>query len=171
LVNSVRRPGDTLIVSIHWGPNWGYGVSDDQRRFAHELIEKAGASIIHGHSSHHAKGMEVYRGRLILYGCGDFLNDYEGISGYESFRGDLSTMYFVDIDAANGDLVALALVPLHMRRFRLERASTADADWLARTLDRESAPFGVRIRREADGTLSARWRDGDACDAPQADPI
>ena len=24
-----------------------------------------------------------------LYGCGDFLNDYEGISGYQKFRGEL----------------------------------------------------------------------------------
>ncbi|MEF3365516.1 CapA family protein [Methylocystis sp. 9N] len=171
LANSFRGPGDILIVSIHWGPNWGYGVPDDQRRFAHELIEKADAAVVHGHSSHHAKGMEVHRNRLILYGCGDFLNDYEGISGYERFRGDLSLMYFADIDAASGDLVALALVPLHMRRFRLERASGADADWLARRLDRESAPYGVRIRRRDDGTLYAHWRDGDACDAPRAAPI
>jgi len=32
--------------------------------------------------------------RLILYGCGDFLNDYEGIRGYEEYRGDLALMYF-----------------------------------------------------------------------------
>jgi poly-gamma-glutamate capsule biosynthesis protein CapA/YwtB (metallophosphatase superfamily) len=30
--------------------------------------------------------IEGYRDRLILYGCGDFLNDYEGIKGYEEFR-------------------------------------------------------------------------------------
>lgn len=44
----------------------------------------------------------MYRDRLILYGCGDFINDYEGIGGYESFRGDLRLMYFVDLDAADG---------------------------------------------------------------------
>ena len=30
-------------------------------------------------------GFEVYRDKLILYGCGDFLNDYEGIGGYQPF--------------------------------------------------------------------------------------
>ena len=46
------------------------------------LIEEAGVPVVHGHSSHHPKAIEVYEGRLILYGCGDFLNDYEGIAGY-----------------------------------------------------------------------------------------
>ncbi|MGD9657863.1 MAG: CapA family protein [Methylocystis sp.] len=50
---SAVRPGDILVVSIHWGPNWGYRVSNAQRQFAHQLIEEGGASIVHGHSSHH----------------------------------------------------------------------------------------------------------------------
>jgi poly-gamma-glutamate synthesis protein (capsule biosynthesis protein) len=97
---------------------------------------------------------------LALYGCGDFLNDYEGIDGHELYRGDLSLMYFVDLDAS-GDLIQLRMVPLHMRRFRLERASSADAEWLAQTLDRESAPFDVRVRRQPDGALSASWSGGE----------
>ncbi|TLG72859.1 CapA family protein [Methylocystis sp. B8] len=160
LARRAALPGDILVISIHWGSNWSYHVSNAQQQFAHRLIEEAGAAIIHGHSSHHPKGLEVYRNRLVLYGCGDFLNDYEGISGYESYRGDLSLMYFAEIDAATGDLIRLRVVPLHMRRLRLERASTADAEWLAHTLDRESAPFGVRVRH-ADGTLSASWSDGE----------
>lgn len=159
LARSAARSEDILVMSIHWGSNWGYGVSNAQRQFAHRLIEDAGASVVHGHSSHHAKGFEVHRNRLALYGCGDFLNDYEGISGYERYRGDLSLMYFADIDT-NGDLIQLRLIPLHVRRFRLERASAADAEWLAQTLDRESAPFGVRVRRHADGALSASWSGG-----------
>ena len=156
-LRSVRKVGDVLVVSLHWGPNWGYEIANDQRRFAHGLIDHAGASVIHGHSSHHAKALEVYKNRLILHGCGDFLNDYEGIEGYEEFRGDLSLMYFVDIEAESGDVAALELAPLQIRRFRLEHALPADADWLARMLDRESAPFGVRVRKDPEGTLVASW--------------
>ncbi len=106
----LRQPGDVILVSIHWGANWGYEVSDAEQRFAHTLIDHAGASIVHGHSSHHAKGIEVYRDRLIVYGCGDFLNDYEGIRGYEEYRGDLALMYFAGVDAANADVVSLEIV-------------------------------------------------------------
>jgi poly-gamma-glutamate capsule biosynthesis protein CapA/YwtB (metallophosphatase superfamily) len=132
-VRALRRPGDTLVVSIHWGANWGYGVSDAERRFARALID-AGADLVHGHSSHHPKPLEFHRGRPILYGCGDLLNDYEGISGYESFRPELAALYFFSAQTPG----ELELVPFRVRRFRLERASAEEARWLAATLGLES---------------------------------
>jgi poly-gamma-glutamate capsule biosynthesis protein CapA/YwtB (metallophosphatase superfamily) len=87
-VRETRRSQDITIASIHWGPNWGYQVPAEHVRFAHRLID-SGVDIVHGHSSHHPRPIEVYRNRLILYGCGDFINDYEGISGHERDRGDL----------------------------------------------------------------------------------
>ena len=59
-------------------------------------------------------GFEVYRGKLILYGCGDFLNDYEGIGGYQTFRSDLTLMYLPTLDAT-GSLERLVLVPMQIR--------------------------------------------------------
>lgn len=140
-----RQDGDVVVVSIHWGPNWGYAIDDEQRRFAHGLIDRGGVSIVHGHSSHHAKAIEVHDGRLILYGCGDFLNDYEGIAGYEEYRGDLAVMYFPEVDPVTGRLVGLDMTPLQIRRLRLNQAQSADVDWLGRTLDRESRKLGTRI--------------------------
>jgi poly-gamma-glutamate synthesis protein (capsule biosynthesis protein) len=151
------RPGDIVVVSIHWGPNWGYEIPDQQRRFAHSLIDHAGVSVVHGHSSHHAKAIEVYRDRLILYGCGDFLNDYEGITGYEEYRDDLAVMYFAELDRTSGKLIALDMVPLQIRRFRLNRVTNDDVDWLRRTLDRESQKFGARIERGLRGELELTW--------------
>jgi poly-gamma-glutamate synthesis protein (capsule biosynthesis protein) len=66
--------------------------------------------VIHGHSSHHVKALEVHRQKLILYGCGDFVDDYEGISGYEEFRDDLVLMYFPVVHAADGTLAGLDMV-------------------------------------------------------------
>jgi poly-gamma-glutamate capsule biosynthesis protein CapA/YwtB (metallophosphatase superfamily) len=140
-----RRPGDVILVSVHWGSNWGYEVAAAQQRFAHTLVDHAGASIVHGHSSHHPKGIEVYRDRLILYGCGDFLNDYEGIRGYEEYRGDLALMYFAGVDAACAAVVSLEIVPLQIRNFRLARPSGQDVEWLQQMLDRESRRFGARV--------------------------
>jgi poly-gamma-glutamate synthesis protein (capsule biosynthesis protein) len=156
-VRTVKKAGDVVVASIHWGGNWGYRVPDEHRRFAHRLIERAAIDVVHGHSSHHPKGIEVHRDRPILYGCGDFVNDYEGISGHEEYRGDLSLMYFPRLDRASGKLVALEMVPMQMRRFRLRRASADDARWLAKTLDRESARFGCRVVRGAEDSLALRW--------------
>ena len=134
-----------VIASIHWGPNWGYTIPDEHTRFAHALIDRAAVSILHGHSSHHPIAIERYHDRLILYGCGDFLNDYEGIAGYEEFRGDLSLMYFVTVDAVTGDLIGLEMTPLQIYRFRLNRATDEDAEWVQRRLDRECRRFDSRI--------------------------
>jgi poly-gamma-glutamate synthesis protein (capsule biosynthesis protein) len=78
-VEAMTRPEDIVVASIHWGRNWGYDIPPDQIEFAHKLIDEAGVDVIHGHSSHHVKGLEVYKDKPIIYGAGDFLNDYEGI--------------------------------------------------------------------------------------------
>jgi poly-gamma-glutamate synthesis protein (capsule biosynthesis protein) len=156
-VGAVKRPGDIVVVSIHWGGNWGYRVPDEHRAFAHRLIDRADVDVVHGHSSHHPMGLEVYRDRPILYGAGDFLNDYEGIRGYEKFRGDLSLMYFPRLDRESGRLVSLEMVPMQVRRFRLRRAPAGDGRWLAATLDRESGRLGCGVELSPDGTLLLRW--------------
>lgn len=62
-VRQQKQPGDLAVVSLHWGSNWGYTVPDAQTRFAPRLVD-AGVDVVHGHSSHHPRPIEVYRGRL-----------------------------------------------------------------------------------------------------------
>jgi poly-gamma-glutamate synthesis protein (capsule biosynthesis protein) len=157
-ITRARRHDDIVVVSLHWGPNWGYDIPDSQRRFARALIDEGDVSLVHGHSSHHAKGIEVYRDRLILYGCGDFLNDYEGIRGYEAYRDDLVVMYLADIVSASRGLDRLELVPLQIRQFRLIRPSEADFDWIKGTLDRESRQYGARVTTTSDKRLALTWK-------------
>ncbi len=151
-----QQPGDLIVASIHWGSNWGYEIPREQVVFAHRLIEE-GVAIVHGHSSHHVKAIEVFKNRLILYGCGDFITDYEGISGYETFRGDLALMYLMELDSESGELIAARLVPMQMRRFRLERASAPDARWLCNLLNEICKRFGTRSRLEEDNSLTLEW--------------
>jgi poly-gamma-glutamate capsule biosynthesis protein CapA/YwtB (metallophosphatase superfamily) len=156
-VQVVRRPGDLLVASIHWGGNWGYEVPPEQIAFAHGLVERAGFDVIHGHSSHHPKAIEVYQGRPILYGCGDFLNDYEGITGEEEYRGDLAVMYLPRLASPGGALVEFPLEVFQIRRFRLQRASRADTAWLQARLHRESRRFGARIELQEENRLAVAW--------------
>jgi poly-gamma-glutamate synthesis protein (capsule biosynthesis protein) len=151
-----RRLGDIIVVSLHWGSNWGYEVTEVQRRFAHALIH-AGASVVHGHSSHHPRGIEILDGRLIIYGCGDFLNDYEGIAGYEQFRSDLVLLYLADFETPHGELVALQIVPFRICRFQLTRVSRDEALWLHALLNRKYGKFGARLLLKDDGGLAVTW--------------
>jgi poly-gamma-glutamate synthesis protein (capsule biosynthesis protein) len=95
----------------------------------------------------------VYRGKLILYGCGDFINDYEGIGGYENFRDDLALMYFPRLSSTTGQLIDLQMTPLQIKRFRLQRASKMDARWLRDTLNRYSGQFGSQVELNEDDRL------------------
>ena len=156
-VGEVKHRGDIVIASIHWGGNWGYAIAPEQIEFAHNLIDRAGVDLIHGHSSHHVKGIEVYRGKLVLYGCGDFLDDYEGIRGYEAFRDDLGLMYFVSLDPPTGKLVSLQMTPTQIKHFKVNRASRVDASWLRDILTREGTPFGTRAELTGDNTLTLQW--------------
>ncbi len=156
-VKKVKQEGDVVIVSIHWGGNWGYNIPREETDFAHRLIDEAGVDIIHGHSSHHIKGIEVYRDRLILYGCGDFLNDYEGIGGYEHYRADLGLMYFASVDPLTGKLVRLQMVPTRIKNFKVNRTSRDDALWLAHTLNREGRKLGTRVNLDEENRLTLLW--------------
>jgi poly-gamma-glutamate synthesis protein (capsule biosynthesis protein) len=156
-VKAAKRSGDVVVVSVHWGGNWGYAVPAAHREFARGLVDQCEVDVVHGHSSHHPLGIEVYRGRPILYGCGDFLNDYEGIAGHEAYRGDLSLMYFLEVDPADGRLLRLRMTPMQIRRLRLNRAAAEDARWLRERMDREGRGLGSRVEAGADGTLALRW--------------
>jgi poly-gamma-glutamate capsule biosynthesis protein CapA/YwtB (metallophosphatase superfamily) len=156
LINRVRdakQPGDIAVVSIHWGSNWGYEVHPDQDRFARLLVD-GGVDLIYGHSSHHPRPIRIYHGKLILYGCGDCIDDYEGISGYEQFRDDLRLLYFATLRRGTGELTQLRMVPMQVGKMRLRHARSEDSKWLAAILDQISRGYGSRISLEAGGTLS-----------------
>jgi poly-gamma-glutamate synthesis protein (capsule biosynthesis protein) len=87
---------------------------------------------------------------LVLYGCGDLVNDYEGIGGHREYRGDLRLVYLATVQP-DGRLLDLRMLPLQARRMRLEVAEPDSARWLAETLDRHSRALGTRVAVAGDG--------------------
>lgn len=156
-IDALKGEGDIVIASIHWGGNWGYDIPDEHIQFAHDLIDNANVDVVHGHSSHHPKGIEVYRNKPIIYGCGDFINDYEGIRGHEQYRGDLSLMYFITLNTHTGELVRLQLVPTQIKQFRVNYANHKDTMWLADILNREGRKLNTQTRMSDDRTMLLHW--------------
>lgn len=71
-VQSLRAKVDAVVVSLHWGEQFKQRASQLQTDIAHRLVD-AGADAIVGHHPHVLQGVEVYRGRPILYSLGNFL--------------------------------------------------------------------------------------------------
>lgn len=159
-VNAVKGKNDIVVASIHWGGNWGYHIPSEHSHFAHALIDEANVDVVHGHSSHHPKGIEIYRNKPIIYGCGDFLNDYEGIRGHEQYRGDLGLMYFVTLNALTGELVRFQLVPTQIKQFHVNHATRTDAKWLAEMLNREGQALNTQVKLNDDKTMNVQYIRG-----------
>jgi poly-gamma-glutamate capsule biosynthesis protein CapA/YwtB (metallophosphatase superfamily) len=152
-----RQPGDRVIVSLHWGGNWGWDVPDEQQRFAHQLIDWGVADLVHGHSSHHPRPIEVYRGKLILYGCGDLINDYEGIGRNEVGDTGVSCLYFAQVSARTGELHQLEVQAWALKKFRLVRADPAAQQEFQTLFNTHSAAFKTQLKTQANAQWTLVW--------------
>ena len=161
-VAGIKQPGDVLVASVHAGNNFGHGIEPAERDVFRHLIDDSGFDLIHCHSSHHVKAIELHNGRPILYGTGDLINDYEGLPARPeraAFCPHVGTIAFVDFSPASGACTGLVLCPTRMRRMRVERADGADSERLAAILNKESARFGTRIENR-DGFLAVELGRG-----------
>jgi poly-gamma-glutamate capsule biosynthesis protein CapA/YwtB (metallophosphatase superfamily) len=153
-----QRHGNGLaVLSIHWGGNWGSAIPLEHRRFARRLIELGAFDVVHGHSSHHPLAIEVHRGRLILYGCGDLINDYEGIGAHGTLRSDVGCLYFVTLALPGGALRRVEIVPMRLRHFRLERADDEARRWVTRLLNEGGEALGTQVVPARGGGLALQW--------------
>jgi poly-gamma-glutamate synthesis protein (capsule biosynthesis protein) len=150
-LSPIRTERDFVVASIHWGENWGYGVGTGQFELACRLIDEAGVDVVHGHSAHHPRQMALHNGRLIMFGCGDLINDYEGLRRMEALRPELVAAYLLTISGAR--ISKVSILPFRVRRFRLECATAADGAWLADSVSRASTLFRTAWIPDTGGRL------------------
>ncbi len=68
----LREETDVLLVSFHWGYEYTYTISKEQRELAYLAVD-AGADMILGHHPHVPQGVEIYRGKPIAYSLSNFV--------------------------------------------------------------------------------------------------
>ena len=134
-----------LIVSIHWGPNWGYAPPPEHRPFAHALIEH-GADLVFGHSGHIVRGIEMYQNKPIIYCAGDFIDDY---AVDEVERNDQSFLFLIGLKGTT--LSHLFLYPTLIHHFQAR---------CARKDERHAIVLGMQ-RRCAQLQTATRWNEED----------
>ena len=139
VVRRHRRAGDRVVVSIHWGANWVSEVPAAQRAFARALVDLGAADLVHGHSAHHPLPAELHQGHAVLYGCGDLIDDYEGIGSHGPWRHDLAVLWRARLHAADGRLEQLDAIPLQRRRLRLRQADAEAAEAIGDLLQVDAA--------------------------------
>ena len=137
------------VFSVHWGPNYSWHPSEDIISLAHFLIDECGIDIIHGHSSHHIQGVEIYKGKLIIYGCGDFVDDYALTPEY---RNDLSAVWRLNVieDDLRLELDKLEIFPTRIKTFQAQRlmANEPDFVWFRKKLGTLCTELGTTVEPE-----------------------
>ncbi len=84
----IRDQVDLVAVSLHWGVEDSFKVNPEQTELAHKLID-VGADMILGHHPHQFQGIELYKGKPILYSMGNILFDQNDPENMESFIIDM----------------------------------------------------------------------------------
>jgi poly-gamma-glutamate synthesis protein (capsule biosynthesis protein) len=125
LVEQAREKKDLVVVSAHWGPNWGREVPEEHAALAHCLVD-SGADVVFGHSAHVFRAVEIYRDRPILYSTGDFVDDY-AVDRIE--RNDESFVFLVEL--GEGEETRVVLYPTTIREFQANLAEGARARSIA----------------------------------------
>lgn len=143
LIKGARRKASIIIVSAHWGPNWGYRPVPEHIPFGHALID-AGADIVFGHSCHVFQGVEVYRKRPIIYSAGNFVDDY---AVDEVERNDESFIFMAHTEGAQ--IRRMSLRPTIIDNFQARLAPETRAELIAGKMKTLCAEFDTK----------ARWND------------
>lgn len=102
-IDSIRDSVDIVIVSLHWGVENSFNVTEEQREFAYKLIDD-GTDIILGHHPHRFQGVEVYKDKPIIYSLGNFIFDQNDPNNQESF--------IVNMNLVDKKLCSLELIPI-----------------------------------------------------------
>lgn len=152
---ALRREGAfPIVLSLHWGPNMRLRPRARFRAFARAAIER-GVDIVHGHSAHVFQAVECYRGGVILYDTGNFIDDhwnFWNFGGYWNFpfrHDDWSFVFLIDIEA--GRPRHLRMIPVRTRPWPLSLATGETFDAIAERMEALSAARPMPIARTSDG--------------------
>ena len=139
-VRETRKRNNLVVVSAHWGPNWGYEPLAAHVRFGHALIE-AGTDIVFGHSGHVFRGIELYKGCPIMYCTGNFIDDY---AVDEVDRNDESFIFMLEMDGAR--MTRMTLRPTVITGCQARMAQGERARVIALKMTRLCERLGTRSR-------------------------
>jgi len=145
----LRARAELVIASHHWGLH--QEVLEYMREIAHAAID-AGADIVIGHGPHFVLPVEVYKGRPIFYGMGNF-SFHTGHAGRK--HGDwVGMLARVVLEERAIQRVALRFVRHNDRNETLLRLPGEEPAAMRDLIER-SAPFGTRIEAQGDEAVVA----------------
>lgn len=119
-VREADANADYVIACVHWGTDYTYETSDEQRALGQDLI-LAGADIVVGSHSHCLQGIEYYNDKPIFYSLGSCWFNNKTL---ETFMLELH----FEGDGLNGGTVTTSIVPA-MQTGCTIRLTESESEW------------------------------------------
>lgn len=145
MVKRAKEQADLVIVYLHWGIRYYRPATDFQREVGQAAID-AGADLVVGHHAHFWQPVEVYKGKPIIYGLGNFAF---GSANRQADEGLITRVILRD-----GKIERVELFPLYIKnadqkvRYQSKIMKGASAVDLLSRLQAESAKLGAEIKIE-----------------------
>ncbi|HEX5167248.1 MAG TPA: CapA family protein [Thermomicrobiales bacterium] len=125
VVEDIKREvaaGHIVIPYFHWGIEYQYDPTEEQRYFAQTAID-TGAAVVMGSHPHWVQAVETYKGRPILYSLGNFVFDQEW--SLETKQGMIAHLWM------QGDKpLKIDIVPVLIEDYHRPRVMTIEEQWL-----------------------------------------
>ena len=144
ILKAARRYAHVVLLSPHWGLNYTTGPTRHIETLAHSLID-AGYDGIFGHSAHQSHGIEMYKGKPIVYDMGNLVIDWRNQP-----RDGHSFLYEVEVSKAGVE--SLRAWPLDLDENRTALATGGRASVAIEQLIKRSDDFDTTV--ETDGATA-----------------
>lgn len=146
LLREAGSKADLVLAAAHWGPNMLDRPPPRHPPFARALLD-AGAHAFVGHSAHLFQGIELHRGKPILYDLGDFVDDY---AVDPELRNDRSFLWILEAQAGGVRRIEMVPVLIDSLACRVDLARGAEAEPILEKMVRLCGEMGTEARREGD---------------------
>lgn len=130
-VARLRQSGaDFVVVQVHGGFQFAPVKSEFVQRIAHAAID-AGADIVVAHHPHVIQGVELYRGKLVVYSLGNLVFDQDFLGTFPSAM--------LRVITEGSEILEARMIPLMLDRYRPVPVTGLTAARVVRSIDQSSA--------------------------------
>ncbi len=136
-IGDARKHCDFLVISFHWGKEYEFFASENQKKLAHAAVDSS-ASLVIGHHPHVLQGIEQYKGKLIFYSLGNFVFDKQIQKGTDE-------TVILNLKVVNNRWEEAELIPIKIVNCQPRIATGSDGEHILKRLQMYSQGMNADI--------------------------
>lgn len=141
-IKNLRSKVDYLVVFPHWGVEYEYGPTEEQRAFAHAWID-AGADAVIGAHPHVVETIESYKNKMIFYSLGNFI--FDQYFSFETTHGIGVSVDLIKVDTGTSTSATYSVIPFSSVGSKVSVPDATSTARLYKTMREFSSPQDLSL--------------------------